>query len=158
MPTASSSGTAATLPHLATLPWTLPLHALHAGLQGLGVAPGTLSQPINGGWTFGNVVVSTANSSSPETEMAIVGKVSYGRQLGRVLDALGVLAEHLPGDARDHPALQALDTLREEIDALKTDVCRQRAARMKDDLAHLAKTDAAAYGRLRAELLAALRD
>ena len=153
-----ASNAASSLPHLAALPWTLPLQALNAGLQSFGLAPDMLNQPINGGWTFGNVVVSPANSSSPETELAIVGKVSYGRQLGRVIDALDVLVRQLPTQARDDPALQALDALREEIAALKTDVCRRRAARMRDDLAHLAKTDADAYGQLRAELLAALRD
>src|SRR5918993_3209381 len=51
------------------------------------LAPSQLSQPINPGWSFGNLIVNESNSSAPSTELAIVAEESYGRQMGKLLDA-----------------------------------------------------------------------
>ena len=58
-------------------------------------------QPINPGWTFGNLIsVTEQNSSAPDTERDIVSVDSYGRQLGRVIDALAELINERPKSAR----------------------------------------------------------
>lgn len=59
--------------------------------RGVAFAPEALSQPINPGWVFGNVSITNRNSGDPELERRILEAVSYGRQLGRVMDALAVL-------------------------------------------------------------------
>ena len=50
--------------------------------------PGTLVQPILPGWTLN---LNSNNSTAPRTEVDIVAKHSYGRQIGRISDALRVL-------------------------------------------------------------------
>lgn len=88
-------------------PW-MQAHAWPAGpVPGAigSLAPEQLIQPINPGWVFGNVSITTRNSGDPETERRITEAVSYGRQLGRLMDALAVLAaqldpELLPGEQR----------------------------------------------------------
>jgi hypothetical protein len=68
-----------------------------------------LVQPINPGWTFGNLVsVTEQNSSSPDTERDIVAVESYGSQLGRVIDALAELIIEQPQATQNKPALRAL--------------------------------------------------
>jgi hypothetical protein len=57
----------------------------------------TPNQPINPGWAFGNVVnVTEQNSSAPGTERDIVASISYGKQLGRITDALAALIAERP--------------------------------------------------------------
>ncbi|MCP4615127.1 MAG: hypothetical protein GY844_01695, partial [Bradyrhizobium sp.] len=59
--------------------------------------PRNLEQPILPGWVFGSVTnITEQNSSAPDTEREIVAAQSYGRQLGRVMDALAVLIADLP--------------------------------------------------------------
>ena len=53
-------------------------------------APQHLQQSILP-WTFGALVVNETNSSNPAAERAIVRKKSYGRQLGRISDAIEFL-------------------------------------------------------------------
>ena len=70
-------------------------------------APQTLVQPILPGWVFGSVTnVTEQNSSAPETEREIIAAQSYGRQLGRVMDALAVLIADLPKAEQDAKAFQ----------------------------------------------------
>jgi hypothetical protein len=57
-------------------------------LQWAWVAPQQLSQPINPGWSFGNIIVNDHNSSAPSTEQAIIAEESYGRQIGKLPDAV----------------------------------------------------------------------
>src|SRR5260370_41076569 len=60
-------------------------------------APQNVAQSILPGWVFGSVInVTEQNSSAPDTEREIVATHSYGRQLGRVIDALAVLIAELP--------------------------------------------------------------
>ena len=69
-----------------------PLHAMTAWSTFLRLAPQVLTQPILPGWTVGNVYnVTENNSTAPQTEQEIVSRHSYGRQLGRMSDALSVL-------------------------------------------------------------------
>lgn len=79
--------------------------------SGSALAPQLLNQPILPGSTFGNVItVTDRNSSSPDMERDIVAKESYGRQLGRVIDALEVLIQKRPKKA---PKSATLDDLLE---------------------------------------------
>ena len=68
-----------------------------------------VDQPINPGWTFGNLIsVTEQNSTSPDTERDIVAAHSYGRQLGRLMDAVAGLIAELPEASRQAPAFQEL--------------------------------------------------
>ncbi len=92
----------------------------------LSLAPQQLWQAINP-WTFyqqgaqfGLVNIDLGMTPQPQTEQAILDQVgSYGRQLGRIGDALEVLIkhvhlEHLTADERD-----ALDELRGQLAAVR---------------------------------------
>jgi hypothetical protein len=78
------------------------------------LAPQELSQPINPGWTFGNVVVNERNSSAPETELAILAEESYGRQIGKLLEAVYELIKEKPG--ANNPAFQDITALRDKVE------------------------------------------
>ena len=102
------------------------------------LAPQTLTQPIQPGWTFGNVItVTERNSSSPETEREIVAEESYGRQLGRMLAALAVLIEERPETGETPKALEDLLELRDRIERIKLRTAAERLERIECDLARL---------------------
>ncbi len=121
-------------------PWTWP-----------SLAPKDLVQPINQGWTFGNVMVSLENSNSPALEHAIASKVSYGRQIGRMMEAVEVLVRLLPA-ARKDPAVIDFVELADEVRQAKEDAKAKRIERLKDDLATLAREDPQGWKRLVAGL------
>src|SRR5438034_1137704 len=90
MDTTSRNDPAATL--AASFMWPLALARSWSSL--LSFAPQSLTQPINPGWTLGNVInVTENNSNAPDTEREIVEQHSYGRQLGHITDALAVLVK-----------------------------------------------------------------
>ena len=60
------------------------------------LTPDTLMQPILPGWFS----VTNNNSSAPATEAEVVAKPSYGRQLGRIWDALELLIDAQPTKAQ----------------------------------------------------------
>lgn len=72
---------------------------------------------------LGFININTSRSGDPELERRIVEQVaSYGRQLGRVLDALDVLIRRDAGeqpDPKDELALNDLQRLRAEIATTK---------------------------------------
>jgi hypothetical protein len=116
-----------------------------------------LSQPINPGWTFGNVIsVTEQNSSSPDTERDIVATESYGRQLGRVMDALAELINELPQSTQQKPAIKELVALRDKIEKIKSQSAARRLDRVAADLAELRTKDPSAYRRVVQELRDAL--
>src|SRR4051794_27021817 len=85
-----------------------------------GLAPQSLSQPILPGWNVGNVItVTDRNSRSPETEREIVAEHSYGRQLGRLTDAVAALIEELPPASRVNKSFEELLELRGTIEKIK---------------------------------------
>jgi len=47
-------------------------------------------------WLANYVTVNVGDSTDPDTERAMLGVASYGKQLGRIGDALIVLLKHLP--------------------------------------------------------------
>jgi hypothetical protein len=98
-------------------------------------APDNLVQPILPGWTFN---INSHNSSAPQTEVDVVAKHGYGRQLGRMADVLELL------------------TMKHDIDNVKQDAAAARISRITKDLALLKAQDEAQYVRLRDALREAL--
>jgi hypothetical protein len=57
--------------------------------------------PITSWWSGNNITVNLGEAGSPETEAEILRRVgSYGRQLGKITDAMIVLLRHMPADAK----------------------------------------------------------
>ena len=99
------------------------------------------------------------NSAAPDTEAAILQKSSYGRQLGRISDALRVLIEErtAAGGAPDE-ALTAFSTMWTGIDRVRTEAATSWITQLRHDLETLRRQDEARYRRVRAELRHALDD
>jgi hypothetical protein len=112
------------------------------------LAPNTLVQPILPGWTLN---VNAFNSSAPQTEAAVVSKHSYGRQLGRISEALAVLV-----DARDPKgADDRFDDFRSmnaEIGEIKAGNAAARVSRLLADLDLLKVLRPEEHARLKDEL------
>ena len=119
-------------------------------------APRNFVQPILPGW-FGSVTnITEQNSSAPDTEREIVAAQSYGRQLGRVMDALAVVIADLPRAKQDATAFEEFAKLRREIDDIKAQAAARRLDRIAADLATLKATKPEEYERLAATLRKAL--
>ena len=69
-------------------------------------APQSLVQPINPGWSLINVTYN--NSSAPAIERDVLQQHSYGRQIGRLMDALSVLVRAPAGGREGRPAHRGL--------------------------------------------------
>ena len=108
--------------------------------------PASVDERFNNGWTFGNVYVTQANSASPEAEREIVGRYSYGRQLGRLTDAVVALAEASGLDA--DPKIQPLVEMAGEIDTLKRQAKQRRSAQLLAELKALKRDDPVAWAAL----------
>ena len=114
-------------------------------------APRNFVQPILPGW-FGSVInITEQNSSAPDTEREIVAAQSYGRQLGRVMDALAVLIADLPKAKQDATAFKEFAKIRREIDDIKAQAAARRLDRIAADLA-TKETKPKEYERLAATL------
>jgi hypothetical protein len=119
-------------------------------------APRNFVQPILPGW-FGSVInITEQNSSAPDTEREVVAAQSYGRQLGRVMDALAVLIADLPKEKQDATAFEEFAKIRREIDDIKAKAAAQRLDRAAADLATLKETKPDEYERVAATLRKAL--
>jgi hypothetical protein len=119
------------------------------GFWGGRVAPNELNQPILPGWVFaGTVTVNERNSSAPETEREIVAAESYGRQIGRISDALAVLVAEWPDGKPKPEALREFEELRTRVDKIKVEVSANRAKRFLADMAMLRRDNAAEFRRL----------
>ena len=108
--------------------------------------PASVDERFNNGWTFGNVYVTQANSASPEAEREIVGRYSYGRQLGRLGDAVVALAQASGLDS--DPKIQPLVEMAREIDAMKERAKQRRSAQLLDELKALKRDDPSAWDAL----------
>lgn len=118
------------------------LHTLFPWLAYLpNVAPRQLEQSINSGWTFGNVMVTLQNSRAPGLEHAVVSKISYGRQIGRMMDAMEVMVRLLPPDTRKEVAVTDFVALAAEVRRVKDEAKAQRLERLKADLEALKRED-----------------
>jgi len=98
------------------------------------LAPEKLWQAINP-WTFfqqgaqfGFVNIDLGQTPHPEVEQAILEDVgSYGRQLGRIGDALEVLLNHVKLDDLSQAEKDALAVLRGQLAAVRQVKQRMRA-------------------------------
>ncbi len=86
------------------------------------VAPWTNFGPVGNRFSFLNVDV--GHSSAPEVERQVLDDVgSYGKQLGRMGDALRVLLDHFepkkPLSRDEKKAIRALCAMLDEIDEIK---------------------------------------
>ncbi|MBP0590384.1 hypothetical protein J8I87_11800 [Paraburkholderia sp. LEh10] len=79
-------------------------------------APKHLQQSILP-WTFAALVVNEQNSNNPAAERAIVKHESYGKQLGRISDALAVLIKNSGTEHDD--AFDAFLELKANVDFIK---------------------------------------
>ena len=121
------------------------------------LAPDKLWQPINPGWSFGNVTINERNSSAPQTEQAIVAEESYGRQIGKLLEAISALIDTQP-DRATNKAYTDIAALKDRIDAIKCRAAATRIDQLKRDLELLRESDPAAYARSVNALRALLPD
>lgn len=79
----------------------------------LQLAPNTLNQPILPNWGFSMFSINLGSSSNPEIEFEILQNVgSYGKQLGRLAEALELVIRQLN-------LLEAKDLSEKEIDKLQ---------------------------------------
>lgn len=115
----------------------------------LGLAPRQLNQPINPGWSFGNLIVNNANSSAPEVEQAVVSRHSYGRQIGRLTEALQAVAEALPA-VKDDPRIEAFQALARDVQRIKQATAEQRLEQLREELEDLKARDPVAWRKLAA--------
>ena len=112
------------------------------------LAPNTLMQPILPGWTLN---VNAFNSSSPQTEAEVVGKHSYGRQLGRISEALAVLVEARDPKGSDD-RFDDFRTMNDEIAEIKAGNAAARVSRLLADLDLLKVLRPEEHARLKDEL------
>src|SRR5712672_3424246 len=111
------------------------------------LTPDSVAQQILPGWTFN---INSSNSTAPQTEADVVAKHSYGRQIGRMADALELLLNerHGPDDKRVSDFL----TMKQEIDKVKRDAVATRVERLVKDLELLKSRDDPQYEHLREAL------
>jgi hypothetical protein len=136
----------------------LSAHAFQAALPRL--APEALAQSINPGWTA-VVNVNSNNSSAPETEQSVVARHSYGRQLGRLMDVVGLLLEDLQardGAVPDDERIADFRRLQSDIDDIKRRSAERRLDGIAGDLETLRRADEAAYERVKGRLRELVRD
>ncbi|HTS20193.1 MAG TPA: hypothetical protein VMN79_00135 [Casimicrobiaceae bacterium] len=116
-------------------------------------APEVLTEPILPGWTFN---INSNNSTSPETEVDVVAKHSYGRQLGRISDALEALIGERGKGASKDKRFSAFLAMKHQIDQVKREAAIARLERITNDLALLKTQDPPQFDRLREALQRAL--
>jgi len=80
--------------------------------------------PITSWWSGNQVSINLGESGSPDTEAEILRRVgTYGRQLGRISDAMIVLLKHLPDreslPAKDRKAIEAFEKMADDIADIK---------------------------------------
>ncbi|NDZ13513.1 hypothetical protein C7T35_11525 [Variovorax sp. WS11] len=114
------------------------------------LAPSELTQPINSGWSFFNVTYN--NSSAPAIERDVLQQHSYGRQIGRLMDALSVLVERLPAGAKDDRRIKDFLALAKEVAQIKENARLPRLERLQKDIEALRQEDPKAYVQLKAML------
>jgi hypothetical protein len=69
------------------------------------------------GSQIGLININLGHSSEPEVEQRILDRVgSYGRQIGQIGDAMGVLLKHLDRAALTPAEQKVLDKLEEQLD------------------------------------------
>ncbi len=125
-----------------------PVSWMKQWTSALTLAPSSLVQPILPGWT---VNVNGFNSSAPQTETEVLQHHSYGRQLGRISDALAVLVAERDADQTDQ-RFDDFRTMKDQIDAIKGGNVVARVEGLLADLDQLKQTQPKVYARLSGEL------
>jgi hypothetical protein len=115
------------------------------------IAPEKLTQPINSGWSFLSITYN--NSSAPAIERDVLQQHSYGRQIGRVMDAVSVLVERLPAGAKDDPRIADFQALARDIARIKQSARLPRLERLQKDIEALRLEDPKAYAQLKTMLI-----
>jgi|SRR5678815_2407217 hypothetical protein len=133
----------------------LATQAFHG--NGIQAAPDVLAQNINP-WTIN---INSNNSSAPGTEQRILARHSYGRQLGRLMDAVDLLVNDL--EARNasvsgNERVKAFHSLKDEIDGIKVKAAQRRLESIGADLELLRGADEQAYRELKERLRNLVRD
>ena len=98
--------------------------------------------------TNSTLFITDANSSCPETEQKILAKESYGRQLGRVIDALEVLIQERPKGAAKSKALTEFLALSHNIESIKDESLAAHIKRLEAELVWLEKNNPGEYRRI----------
>ncbi|WP_083745412.1 hypothetical protein [Variovorax sp. KK3] len=110
-------------------------------------APQFLDQQINPGWSVFNITYN--NSSAPAIERDVLQQHSYGRQIGRVMDAVSVLVEQLPAAAKRDKRVAEFIALAKDVERIKDDARLPRLERLQKEIDALRQEDPPAYERLR---------
>ncbi len=103
-------------------------------------APYNLSQDILRGWSL--LTINENNSSAPDVERRVVATESYGRQLGKLTDAVAVL---ITNSGKSDPAFIELLDLRDRVERAKADAKTERLKRLAEDLKALKEQDLHAF-------------
>lgn len=117
---------------------------------------------INGGQQAGFININASRTDDPALERRIVRDVaSYGRQLGRIIEALDVLVARQPTEAltaAEQDALRAFTRLAGEIAAIKdrSPLTLSRVDAMIADVRQLERTDPDLHRELVARITGAL--
>lgn len=137
--------------HHSTQPWNpwqmwLSMFGIRAPLSG------DVTENIDGG-QLGLININATRTNDPQLEQRIITEVaSYGRQLGRLLDAVDVLATRQSRRGLGEPEVRALDQLHElagEIAAVKRRAVVDRADRIVADVQALSQDPKANAGAIR---------
>lgn len=117
------------------------------------LVPRSVSEPILPGWTFGNsITVNENNSTSPETERQILAQLSYGSQLGVLIDALVALIKERPAAAPKLDALERMLELAEHVQDIKKEATQTSAQRLIVELTRLKRYHQTEFGQIMAAL------
>ena len=116
-------------------------------------SPLTYNEPILPGWTIN---IDSNNSSSPAMERDILQQASYGKQLGRLGDAVAGLVAALPTAQQAKAPYKPFLDLQKEIATVKLRGLDRRVARMSADLETLKVSNQAKFEELSALLRAAI--
>jgi hypothetical protein len=112
----------------------------------------SFTQPILPNWTFN---IDSNNSSSPQTEADVVAQFSYGKQLGKINDALAWLIAHRE-DAANSAALSEFTTMKNDIDLAKAESAAKRLEQTAHDLTALKISNPLEFRRVSAVLRKAI--
>lgn len=118
-------------------------------------APNQLTQSILQGWSL--ISINETNSKSPSTERAVVAQASYGRQLGRIMDAVELLIKDRPDRATAEPFVQ-LTAIADVVRKAKDEAAKARIDGLIADLDRLKAQDPDDFGRQREALKAYFTD
>jgi hypothetical protein len=106
-------------------------------------------EPILPGWTIN---IDSNNSSSPAMERDVLQVASYGKQIGRLSDAVAALVALQPKEEQAKAPFKAFADLQHDVARVKLQGIERRVARMAADLAHLKSRDHPKFVELAAQL------